>query len=30
MAETMEIERVFPEPETTGVFPTGAQVVPAW
>jgi hypothetical protein len=29
MAETIEIERVFPEPATTGVFPTGAQVVPA-
>ena len=29
-ADTIEIERVFPVPETTGVFPTGAQVVPAW
>jgi NAD(P)-dependent dehydrogenase (short-subunit alcohol dehydrogenase family) len=25
----MEIERVFPEPRATGVFPTGAHVVPA-
>jgi hypothetical protein len=29
-ADAIEIERVLPEPGTTRVFPTGAQVVPAW